>query len=186
MLPSPAWCEDSAMRAVTTQGDLPDEHESRDHLESVPAWDDYWGRILELEVHGYSQEWEGAAEYGKRWVCELSRGAERISVTSNDRLARKAESRGNAYAARRLSSSRARSRFCRSQSVSRVLSASLAGHSQDFTVGNGTPRCRATSGAVKPRGRFASYDRAALAKGTAGVEATLRRWVTFWMPTPAR
>ena len=47
----------------------------------MPAWDDYWGRILELEVHGYTQEWEGAAEYGKRWLCELSRGAERITVT---------------------------------------------------------------------------------------------------------
>ena len=50
------------MWAVTTQGDLPDEHESRDHPESVPAWDDYWGRILELEVHGYTQETEGAAD----------------------------------------------------------------------------------------------------------------------------
>ena len=69
------------MWAVTTQGDLPDEHESRDHPESVPAWDDYRGRNLELEVHGYTQESESAAEYGKRWVCELSRGAERITVT---------------------------------------------------------------------------------------------------------
>ena len=29
------------MWAVTTQGDLPDDYESRDHPESVPAWDDY-------------------------------------------------------------------------------------------------------------------------------------------------
>ena len=66
---------------LPADGDFPDEHESRDHPESVPAWDEYWGRILELEVHGYTQEWEGAADYGKRWLCELSRGAERISVT---------------------------------------------------------------------------------------------------------
>ena len=69
--------------AVTTQGDLPDEHESRDHPESVPAWDDYWGRILELEVHGYSQEWEGAAEYGKRWVCELAAAPNGSASRSN-------------------------------------------------------------------------------------------------------
>lgn len=50
------------MWAVTTQGDLPDEHESRDHPESTPAWADYRGRILELEVHGYTQETEGAAD----------------------------------------------------------------------------------------------------------------------------
>ena len=82
MLPPPGCCDDSAMLwAVTTQGDLPDEHESRDHPESVPAWDDYHGRILELEIHGYTQEWEGAADYGKRWLCELRRGAERITVT---------------------------------------------------------------------------------------------------------
>jgi hypothetical protein len=64
---------------VTTTGDLPDEHECRDHPESVAAWNDYRGRILELEVHGYGQESEG--EYGRRWVCDLRRGAERISVT---------------------------------------------------------------------------------------------------------
>jgi len=81
MLPAPNCGDDSAMWAVTTQGDLPDEHESRDHAESVSAWDDYFGRILELEVHGYTQEREGAAEYGKRWVCELRRGIEQISVT---------------------------------------------------------------------------------------------------------
>ena len=66
---------------VTTDGDLPDEHELRVHDASIPAWDDYRGRILELEVHGFSQDSEGAVEYGRRWVCELRRGAERISVT---------------------------------------------------------------------------------------------------------
>ncbi len=68
------------MWAVTTQGDLPDEHEFRDHPESVPAWDDYHGRILELEIHGYTQDSEGAAEYGRRWRCELRRGSEQITV----------------------------------------------------------------------------------------------------------
>ena len=85
MLPPPGCCDDSAVLwAVTTQGDLPDEHESRDHPESVPAWDEYWGRILELEVHGYSQECEGAAEYGKRWVCELT--DQRLDRTHRSRL----------------------------------------------------------------------------------------------------
>lgn len=69
------------MWTVSTAGELPDEHELRVYDRSIPAWDDHHGRILELEVHGYTQEWEGAADYGKRWVCELSRGAERISVT---------------------------------------------------------------------------------------------------------
>ena len=66
---------------VTTAGELPDEHELRVHDTSIPAWDDYHGRILELEVHGYTQESEGAAEYGKRWVCDLRRGIEQIRVT---------------------------------------------------------------------------------------------------------
>ena len=68
MLPVPAAAMIRRMWAVTTQGDLPDEHESHHHHESVPAWDDYHGRILELEAHGYTQKWEGAAEYGKRWA----------------------------------------------------------------------------------------------------------------------
>ena len=69
------------MWAVTTAGDLADEHELRAHDASITAWDDYRGRILELEVHDNTQESEGAAEYGKRWVCQLTRGADRISVT---------------------------------------------------------------------------------------------------------
>jgi hypothetical protein len=32
-------------------------------------------------VHGYYHESEGGGEDGKRWVCDLRRGAERISVT---------------------------------------------------------------------------------------------------------
>jgi len=38
---------------VTTDGDLSDNPEHRDHYTSVDAWSDYWGRILELEIHGY-------------------------------------------------------------------------------------------------------------------------------------
>jgi hypothetical protein len=66
--------------AVTTEGDLPDEHELRLHEASATAWDDYRGRILELAIHGYAQESEGAAEYGRRWICELRRGTEQIAV----------------------------------------------------------------------------------------------------------
>ena len=44
----------------------------------------HWGRILELEVHGYAQEWERAAEYGKRWVCELT--DQRLDRTHRSRL----------------------------------------------------------------------------------------------------
>ena len=40
---------------VTTAGELPDEHERRVYDTSIPAWDDYHGRILELEVHGYTR-----------------------------------------------------------------------------------------------------------------------------------
>ena len=66
---------------VTTKGDLPDEREQREHDSSIPAWDDYWGRILELEIHGYERASEGAAEYGRLWECDLSRGAEQIRVS---------------------------------------------------------------------------------------------------------
>jgi hypothetical protein len=38
------------MRTVTTVGDLPDDNESRRHAESAAAWNDYAGRILELEL----------------------------------------------------------------------------------------------------------------------------------------
>jgi len=65
---------------VTTTGDLPDDAEFRQHDASAPAWHDYAGRILELEIDGYVRDRE-AGEYGRRWVCELSRGIERISVT---------------------------------------------------------------------------------------------------------
>jgi len=66
---------------VITDGELPDDHEVRLHDASIPAWDDYRGRILELEVHGFRQESEGAVEYGRRWACELRRGIEQIRVT---------------------------------------------------------------------------------------------------------
>lgn len=69
-----------AVWTVTTDGELPDEHERRVHDASAQAWDDYLGRILELEVHGYETHSEEAVAYGRRWECELRRGRERISV----------------------------------------------------------------------------------------------------------
>lgn len=65
---------------VTTRGDLPDDSEQRQYDASAPAWHDYAGRILGLEIHGYVRDSEDG-QYGKRWVCELRRGIERISVT---------------------------------------------------------------------------------------------------------
>jgi hypothetical protein len=65
---------------VTTEGDLPDDAEHREHDASGPAWHDYAGRILELEIHGYVRDHEDG-QYGRRCVCELSRGIERMRVT---------------------------------------------------------------------------------------------------------
>ena len=64
---------------VTTVGEFPDEREHRAHNTATRAWDDYWGRILELEIHGYSRDRETAA-YGRRWACDLYRGQERLTV----------------------------------------------------------------------------------------------------------
>ena len=69
------------MWAVTTEGDLPDDYERREHAEALAAWSDCDGRILELEIGGFEREGEDASRYGRRWTCELLRGAERISVT---------------------------------------------------------------------------------------------------------
>ena len=66
---------------MTTHSELPDEHEQRDHDTSLSAWSDYWGRILELEIHGYTHAGEDVAAYGRRWVSRLSHGIEQISVT---------------------------------------------------------------------------------------------------------
>jgi hypothetical protein len=68
------------MWTVTTVGDLPDEYESRRHAASAAAWDDYAGRILELEINGYSRDNE-TVDYGRRSVCQLYREQEQISVT---------------------------------------------------------------------------------------------------------
>jgi len=78
--PPPGRGDDSAMWTVTTQGDLPDEHEHREHDTSVAAWSDYWGRVLELEIHGYRRDGPENVEYGRRWEHRLGRDAERISV----------------------------------------------------------------------------------------------------------
>jgi len=66
---------------VTTIGDLPDECEQREHDTSAMAWHDYEGRILELEINGFVKDSEAATKYGLRWVCELSHGQERITVS---------------------------------------------------------------------------------------------------------
>jgi hypothetical protein len=66
--------------SVTTIGDLPDEREHRDHDSSAAAWSDYWGRILELEIHGYQRDGPETVEYGRSWVHHLRRDGEQISV----------------------------------------------------------------------------------------------------------
>jgi len=68
------------MWTVTTVGDLPDESERREHETAVRAWD-YSGRILELEIDGFTKHSETAAKFGREWVCDLQRGQERITVT---------------------------------------------------------------------------------------------------------
>ena len=45
---------------VITTGDLPDEHEQREHRTAVHAWNDYSGRILELEIDGFTRVREQA------------------------------------------------------------------------------------------------------------------------------
>ena len=69
------------MWIVTTTGDLPDDHERREHRTAVHAWNDYSGRILELEIDGFARDREEATQYGRRWGCELRRGIEQISLT---------------------------------------------------------------------------------------------------------
>jgi len=69
------------MWRVTTVGDLPDDYEQREHAVSAAAWDDYAGRILELEIDGFKRASEEASHYGRRWKCSLSRGAEQMTVT---------------------------------------------------------------------------------------------------------
>jgi len=81
MAPNPARLIMPRMWTVTTSGDLPDEQESRHHAESPGAWNDYAGRIVELEINGYMRDSETAVKYGSWWICELSRGQEQISVS---------------------------------------------------------------------------------------------------------
>jgi hypothetical protein len=66
---------------TTTRGDLPDEYERREHLTSVHAWNDYQGRILQLEIDGFVKVGEESTKQGREWVCDLYRGHERIAVT---------------------------------------------------------------------------------------------------------
>ena len=69
------------MWIVTTTGDLRDDHELREHRTAVHAWNDYSGRILELEIDGFTRDREEATQHGRRWGCELRRGIEQIRVT---------------------------------------------------------------------------------------------------------
>jgi hypothetical protein len=80
MLALPNRADSSPMWHVTTTGDLPDDYERRDHDTPARAWEDYHGRILELEIHGFLRDAEDALQYGRRWICELSRGAEQVRV----------------------------------------------------------------------------------------------------------
>lgn len=77
---------DSACRGVpvwivTTIGDLPDDCEQREHEAAVLAWNDYEGRILELEIDGFLKDSEAATKYGLQWMCQLYRGQEPITVS---------------------------------------------------------------------------------------------------------
>ena len=70
----------ATMWHVTTSGDLPDDYEQRDHDAPACAWDDYHGRILELEIGGFTRDGEEATTYGRRWISTLFRGVERMTV----------------------------------------------------------------------------------------------------------
>jgi hypothetical protein len=66
---------------VATEGDLPNEYGHREHEGSIAAWDDYAGRILECEIDGFARADEEATQYGRTWVCSLSRGVQRMNVS---------------------------------------------------------------------------------------------------------
>jgi hypothetical protein len=74
--------DDLRVWMVTTVGALADERDERRHERSAPAWDDCSGRILDLEIDGFTREGEQAVDYGRRWECDLSRGTEHVAVTS--------------------------------------------------------------------------------------------------------
>ena len=76
----PKTADISTMWLVTSTGDLPDDFEQREHQTAADAWSDYWGRILELEIHSYARDGEEATHYGRSWVSVLLRGVERMSV----------------------------------------------------------------------------------------------------------
>jgi hypothetical protein len=64
---------------VTTRGDLPDEFECREHETFADAWNDFKGRILELEIDGFTRS--GGTRLKTGWVSDLCRGQEHITVT---------------------------------------------------------------------------------------------------------
>ena len=47
---------------------------------AADAWSDYWGCILELEIHRFARDGAEATQYGRRWVSVFLRGVERMSV----------------------------------------------------------------------------------------------------------
>lgn len=54
-----------AMWAVTTIGDLPNDHEERGPETPLGAWSDYHRRILELEISGLCGDAEKIVQYGR-------------------------------------------------------------------------------------------------------------------------
>jgi len=70
----------AAVWLVTSTGDLPDDFEQRDHQAAADAWSDYWGRILELEIHSFARDGAEATQNGRRWVSVFLRGVERMTV----------------------------------------------------------------------------------------------------------
>jgi hypothetical protein len=97
-MPTPPTPVDTPrMWLVTTHGDLPDD-EQRVHDASAPAWDDYHGRILELEIAGFARDGEESSQYGRRWEYDLS-----ILATLGELPARSA---GTAHAVIRRASTR--------------------------------------------------------------------------------
>jgi hypothetical protein len=73
MLARPKTADISTMWLVTSTGDLPDDFEQRDHQAAADAWSDYWGRILELEIHTFARDGEEATQYGRSWVSVFHR-----------------------------------------------------------------------------------------------------------------
>ena len=64
---------------VTTSGDLPDDYAARPRRASAKAWDDYHGRILELEIGGFTRV-TARKPPATAAAGSLFRGVERMTV----------------------------------------------------------------------------------------------------------